>query len=97
MVVRLNRIDQHQNRNKSTALSATPTAKRPISLTVVPTNQLPICPDGWTLNIRYSCHFKEEHVFLEDSPVSNDVYQPESLDTALPFYPQRSSMRWEDL
>ena len=23
-------------------------------------------------------------MFLEDSPVSNDVYQPESLDTALP-------------
>jgi hypothetical protein len=23
-------------------------------------------------------------VFLEDSPVSNDVYQPESLDTVLP-------------
>jgi hypothetical protein len=23
-------------------------------------------------------------VILEDSPVSNDVYQPESLDTALP-------------
>jgi hypothetical protein len=37
------------------------------------------------LNMRYSCHFKEEHVILEDSPVSNDVYQPESLDTALPF------------
>ena len=23
-------------------------------------------------------------MFLEDSPVSNDVYQPESLDTVLP-------------
>ena len=23
-------------------------------------------------------------MFLEDSPISNDVYQPESLDTALP-------------
>ncbi len=82
--MRLNRIDQHQYRNKSTALPATPTTTQPISLPVHPTNQLPICPDGKTLNIRYSCHFKEEHVFLEDSPVSNDVYQPESLDTALP-------------
>ena len=83
--MRLNRIDQHQYRNKSTALPATPTTTQPIALPDRPTNQLPICSDGWTLNIRYSCHFKEEHMFIEDSPVSNDVYQPESLDTALPF------------
>jgi hypothetical protein len=84
MVMRLNRIDQHQYRNKSTALPATRTTTQPISLPVHRTNQLPICPEGWTLNIRYYCHFKEEHVFLEDSPVSNDVYQPESLDNVLP-------------
>jgi hypothetical protein len=47
MVMRLNRIDQHQYRNKSAALPATPTTTtQPISLPVHPTNQLPICPDG---------------------------------------------------
>ena len=52
-----------------------------IVLTFTPT-ATPICPDGRTQNIRYSCR-RAEYVFLEDSPVSNDVYQPESLDTIL--------------
>jgi len=52
--MRLNRIDQHQYRNESTALQATPTATQPISLPVHPTNQLPICPDGWTLTVKYT-------------------------------------------
>ncbi len=59
---------------------------QPISLPIRPTNQLPICRDGSTLHCSCQWTFlqEQEHVFLEDSPVSNDVYQPESLDTALP-------------
>jgi hypothetical protein len=69
----------------TTAPSSTPSTALPTyAPSVVPTYQLPICPVGWTLNFRYSCNFKEEHVFLEDSPVSNDVYQPVSFDTVLP-------------
>ena len=71
----------------TTAPSTIPTTTQPISLPIVPTNQLPICPDGWTLKVRYSCQSqwtKADNVILEDSPVSNDVYQQESLDTVLP-------------
>ncbi len=67
--------------------SFSPTTTQPISLPDRPTNQLPICRDGSTLHCSCQWTFpqEQEHVFLEDSPVSNDVYQPESLDTALPF------------
>jgi len=68
------------------APSFSPTTAQPISLPDRPTNQLPICRDGSTLHCSCQWTFsqEQEHVFLEDSPVSNDVYQPESLDTALP-------------
>jgi hypothetical protein len=67
--------------------SFSPTTTQPISLPDRPTNQLPICRDGSTLHCSCQWTFsqEQEHMFLEDSPVSNDVYQPESLDTALPF------------
>jgi hypothetical protein len=70
----------------SYAPSFSPTTAQPISLPDRPTYQVPICRDGSTLHC--SCQWtlpeEQEHVFLEDSPVSNDVYQPESLDTVLP-------------
>ena len=56
MVMRLNRIDQHQYRNKSTALPATPTTNQPISLPVHPANQLPIYPDGWRQYARFGSY-----------------------------------------
>ncbi len=72
---------------KTATPSFSPTTAQPISLPDRPTNQLPICRDGSTLHC--SCQWtlpqEQEHMFLEDSPDSNDVYQPESLDTALPF------------
>ncbi len=71
---------------KTATPSFSPTTAQPISLPDRPTYQLPICRDGSTLHC--SCQWtlpeEQEHVFLEDSPVSNDVYQPESLDTVLP-------------
>jgi len=35
----------------TTDQSATPTTTQTIPLPAVPTNQLPICSDGWTVNI----------------------------------------------
>ena len=69
------------------APSFSPTTAQPIFLPDRPTNQLPICRDGSTLHCSCQWTFskEQEHMFLEDSPDSNDVYQPESLDTALPF------------
>ena len=68
------------------APSVEPTTAQPT--TVLPTNQLPICRDGSTLHCSCQWTFlqeqEQEHVFLEDSPISNDVNQPESLDTVLP-------------
>jgi hypothetical protein len=67
------------------APSFSPTTAQPI-LPVLPTNQLPICRDGSILHCSCQWTFpqEKEHMFLEDSPVSNDVYQPESVDTVLP-------------
>ena len=62
------------------------TAPSDISFPVLPTNQLPICRDGSKLHC--SCQWiflqEQEHVIHEESPVSNDAYQPESLDTVPP-------------
>ena len=66
--------------------SFSPTTAQPISLPDRPINQLPICRDGSTLHC--SCQWtlpqEQEHMFLEGSPVSNEAYQPESVDTFLP-------------
>ena len=71
---------------KTATPSFSPTTAQPIS--VLPTNQLPICRDGSTLHCSCQWTFlqeqEQEHVFLEDYPISNDVNQPESLDTVLP-------------
>jgi hypothetical protein len=68
------------------APSFSPTTAQPISLPDRPTIQLPICRDGSTLHCfcQWTFSQEQEHMLLEDSPVSNDVYQPESLDTVLP-------------
>jgi hypothetical protein len=70
------------------APSSAPSTAQPTTaiLPIVPTNQLPICRDGSTLHCSCQWTFsqEQEHLFLEDSPISNDVYQPESLDTVLP-------------
>ncbi len=67
------------------APSFSPTTAQPIFLPDRPTNQLPICRDGSTLHCSCQWTFskEQEHMFLGDSPVSNEAYQPESLDTAL--------------
>ena len=73
---------------KTATPSFSPTTTQPISNPVSPTIQLPICRDGSTLHCSCQWTFlqeqEQEHVFLKDSPVSSDVYQPESLDTVLP-------------
>ncbi len=77
---------------KTATPSFSPTTAQPsyapstISLPDLPTNQLPICRDGSTLHCSCQWTFsqEQEHVILEESPVSNDVYQPESLDIVPP-------------
>jgi len=73
---------------KTATPSFSPTTAQPTTafLPIVPSNHLPICRDGSTLHCSCQWTFsqEQEHVFLEDSPVSNDVYQPESLDIVPP-------------
>jgi len=73
---------------KTATPSFSPTTAQPTTafLPIVPSNHLPICRDGSTLHCSCQWTFsqEQEHVFLEDSPVSNDVYQPESPDIVPP-------------